>query len=85
MGTTPTETRTEKRNRPIVSLNTIAYCGLSALTAVAIYAPIAEQKAVNHTLKLCNEKQAECKFKYDILMYNETGKVPYKDQPKNQK
>jgi hypothetical protein len=32
---------------------------------------------VNETLKMCNQKPHECKFKYDILMYNETGRVPY--------
>jgi hypothetical protein len=26
---------------------------------------------------MCNQKPYECKFKYDILMYNETGRVPY--------
>lgn len=35
------------------------------------------QSSYNEALKLCNQKQNECKFKYDILMYNETGKVPY--------
>jgi len=80
MGTTPTESRSEKRNYSFVSLNnfyTFAYCLLSALTAISIYAPIAEQKAVQNTLKLCNEKPLECKFKYDILNYQQTGKIPY--------
>ena len=36
----------------------------------------------NDTLKMCNQKPLECKFKYDILMYNETGKVPYTQPPK---
>lgn len=79
MGTTSTETRTEKRNYPTFPVNkfyTFAYCFFSAIIALGIYAPIAEQKAVNNTLKLCNEKQSECKFKYDILMYTETGRVP---------
>jgi hypothetical protein len=36
---------------------------------------------------MCNQKPHECKFKYDILMYNETGRVPYsppkpQEQPK---
>jgi hypothetical protein len=35
------------------------------------------QSSHNDTLKLCNQKPLECKFKYDILMYNETGRVPY--------
>ena len=29
-----------------------------------------------------NENILECKFKYDILMYQETGANPYKNQPK---
>jgi len=39
--------------------------------------------AHNETLKMCNQKPLECKFKYDILNYNETGKVPY-TQPKQE-
>lgn len=35
------------------------------------------QSSYNEALKLCNQKQNECKFKYDIIKYNETGKVPY--------
>jgi hypothetical protein len=35
------------------------------------------QSSHNDTLKMCNQKPLECKFKYDILMYNETGRVPY--------
>jgi hypothetical protein len=38
---------------------------------------------------MCNQKPNECKFKYDILMYNETGKVPYsekvEEKPNNKK
>lgn len=40
------------------------------------------RSATNNTLKMCNQKPLECKFKYDILMYNETGKVPYKEEKK---
>jgi len=35
------------------------------------------QSSYNDALKLCNQKPLECKFKYDIINYNETGKVPY--------
>jgi hypothetical protein len=77
MGTTPTETRIEKRN-PTNFLIPV-YCILSAIVGYNLSGPIIEQS----TLKLCNEKPLECKFKYDILVYNETGKVPV--QSKNQK
>ena len=53
---------------------------LIAITAVGgfgIGGSVKSPSVVNETLKLCNEKPHECKFKYDILMYNETGKVPY--------
>ena len=45
------------------------------------------QSSYNEALKLCNQKQHDCKFKYDILMYNETGRVPYPPvaAPKQQK
>jgi hypothetical protein len=35
------------------------------------------QPTINNTLKLCNQKPLECKFKYDMVMYEETGRVPY--------
>ena len=35
------------------------------------------QSSYNDALKLCNQKPLECKFKYDIIHYNETGKIPY--------
>jgi len=35
---------------------------------------------------MCNEKPLECKFKYDMVKYHETGQIPYKEslvqQPK---
>lgn len=89
MGRTYSEPRIpEQRNYSFVSMKmpyTIVYCVLSAMSAYALVGPMTDRTAVNRTLKMCNEKPLECKFKYDILMYNETGKVPYKDQPKNQK
>jgi hypothetical protein len=43
------------------------------------------QSTIKSMLKLCNEKPLECKFKYDILRYNETGQVPYKEQKEEKK
>lgn len=63
----------------------IAYPGL-ILTAIAGYAiggASSVDTITNNALKMCNQKPLECKFKYDILMYNETGRVPY-SQPKPQ-
>lgn len=82
MGTTREENRLfEQRNytRALISV----YCVLSAIVGYALAGPLVEQKVVNQTLKLCNQRPAECKFKYDILMYNETGKVPISNTHKN--
>ena len=57
---------------------TIIYCVLSALSAYALTGPVTDRTAVNRTLKMCNEKPLECKFKYDIIHYQETGQIPYK-------
>lgn len=57
---------------------TIIYCVLSALSAYALTGPVTDRTAVNRTLKMCNEKPLECKFKYDIIRYQETGQIPYK-------
>ena len=46
---------------------------LGFITGGAFYS----QSSYNDALKLCNQKPLECKFKYDIINYNETGKVPY--------
>ena len=86
MGTTREETRIHRlRNRTSVLIP--VYCILSTLIGYSLSGPITQQSIINQTLKLCNERPLECKFKYDILMYTETGKVPYKAtvQPKNQK
>jgi hypothetical protein len=68
--------------------NYIFYYPITALLAVSAFAiggSMSYKSAVNNTLKMCNQKPLECKFKYDILMYNETGKVPYTTpQPKPQ-
>jgi hypothetical protein len=77
MGTTREETRLSKfRNRTSILIP--VYCLLSTLVGYSLSGPITQQSTIDNTLKLCNEKPLECKFKYDILMYNQTGKVPYK-------
>jgi hypothetical protein len=43
------------------------------------------QTTIKSMLKLCNEKPLECKFKYDIIKYHETGQVPYKEQKEEKK
>jgi len=76
MGTTREEIRLPKvRNRTSVLIS--VYCLLSAIVGYSLSGPITHQSTVNQTLKLCNEKPLECKFKYDMMMYEETGKVPY--------
>ena len=76
MGTTREEGRLSKfRNR--TNLLIPVYCLLSAIIGYTLSGPITRQSTINETLKLCNEHPLECKFKYDILNYNETGKVPY--------
>jgi len=50
---------------------------LTGLIGFAIGGNLSTHSTHNNTLKMCNQKPHECKFKYDILMYNETGKVPY--------
>jgi hypothetical protein len=54
---------------PLLAISLIAGFGIGG----AVKSP----SVINETLKMCNQKPHECKFKYDILMYNETGKVPY--------
>ena len=49
---------------------------LVALAAYAVGGQVTQQTTTNGVLRLCNEKVAECKFKYDILRYNEEGVVP---------
>lgn len=50
---------------------------ISVLFGFGIGGVVNTESTTNNTLKLCNQKPHECKFKYDILMYNETGRVPY--------
>lgn len=82
MGRSYSEGRiSEQRDYTSVSMKmpyTIIYCVLSALSAYALTGPVTDRTAVNRTLKMCNEKPLECKFKYDIIRYQETGQIPYK-------
>lgn len=50
---------------------------ISGFIGFSVGGVVSTESTVNNTLKLCNQKPNECKFKYDILMYNETGRVPY--------
>jgi hypothetical protein len=61
-------------NKPFVFYPILAITGL---VGFALGGSVKSPSVVNDTLKLCNQKPHECKFKYDILMYNETGRVPY--------
>ena len=64
--------------KPIIFFPSLA---LLAISSFSLGGVISRQSVVNETLKLCNQKPLECKFKYDILMYNETGRVPYTATP----
>ena len=59
--------------------------GLLLISAFTFGGMSSRQGTINETLKLCNQKPLECKFKYDILMYNETGRVPYTAAPETVK
>ena len=50
---------------------------LTCISSFALGANTYTQSTINNTLKLCNQKPLECKFKYDMVMYEETGRVPY--------
>ena len=81
MGTTREETRIHRfRNTP--SLLIPVYCLLSAIIGYNLSGPITQQSIINSTLKLCQERPLECKFKYDMVKYNETGIIPYKEPVK---
>ena len=73
------------------TVRTICFVGLSVLIGSSIGSSNGYHHAVNDTLVLCNQKPHECKFKYDILMYEKEGRVPYADptkektQPKQEK
>ncbi len=61
---------------------TISFVVFSLLIGGAVGSAHGAYKAVNDTLVLCNQRPHECKFKYDILMYEKDGRVPYADPTK---
>ena len=66
----------------IVNLQNIGLIGLSLLIGGSVGSMSGSQGAVDSTLILCNQRPHECKFKYDILMYEKDGRVPYVDPTK---
>lgn len=70
----------------ILNIQNLAFLGLTLLVGGSIGSSMGSSRSVQDTLILCNQKPHECKFKYDILMYEKEGKVPYADptQPKIQ-
>ena len=70
----------------ILNLRNVAFFGLVLLIGGSIGSAGGTSRAVQDTLVLCNQRPHECKFKYDILMYEKEGKVPYTNpvQPKTQ-
>ena len=76
MGATREEIRLPKL-RNSSNLLIPVYCILSAIVGYSLSGPITQQSTINSTLKLCNQKPLECKFKYDMVMYQETGRIPY--------
>jgi hypothetical protein len=61
-----------------------SFVALSMLIGGAVSGAVSTQRAVNDTLMLCNQRPHECKFKYDIIMYEKEGRVPYADPTKVQ-
>lgn len=66
----------------IVTFQNIGIFGLSLLIGGSIGSAIGSSRTVEDTLILCNQRPHECKFKYDILMYEKDGRVPYADPTK---
>jgi hypothetical protein len=63
----------------ILNLRNVALFGLTLLIGGSIGSAGGSSRAVKDTLILCNQRPHECKFKYDILMYEQDGRVPYAD------
>lgn len=80
MGTTHSEARISKlRNRPPFPVIYYPVLALSALVGFVLGSNAYTESTINQTLKMCNQKPLECKFKYDMVMYSETGKIPYSE------
>jgi hypothetical protein len=82
MGTTREESGILKvRNRPSFPVIYYPVLALTALMGFFLGSNAYTESTINSTLKMCNQRPLECKFKYDMVMYHETGKVPYTAQP----
>jgi len=87
MGTTRTEVGLpELGNRTSVSVKSkLVYYPALVLVGIvgfALGSNAYTESTINQTLKMCNQKPLECKFKYDMVMYHETGRVPYTELKK---
>ena len=83
MGTTREEPGLPKlRNRTPFPVIYYPVLILTGFIGFALGSNAYTQSTINQTLKLCNQKPLECKFKYEILQYNETGAIPYKEPAK---
>jgi len=60
----------------------VALLVLWAIIGGSVGSSIGSSNSVKETLILCNQRPHECKFKYDILMYEKDGRVPYVDPTK---
>jgi hypothetical protein len=68
----------------IENYKAVSFALLSLVIGAAASGSFSTQRSVDDTLILCNQRPHECKFKYDILMYEKDGRVPYADPTKVQ-
>jgi hypothetical protein len=66
----------------VINIQNVGLIGLALLIGGSVGSSIGSSHAVQDTLILCNQRPHECKFKYDILMYEKDGRVPYVDPTK---
>lgn len=86
MGTTCKETGvSEQRNRTFVPIVYYPAFALTAILGFVLGSNAYTQSTINNTLKLCNQRPLECKFKYDMVMYQETGRIPYTEVKSSEK
>ena len=63
----------------VLNLRNVGFFGLALLIGGSIGSAGGSSRSERETLILCNQRPHECKFKYDILMYEKDGRVPYVD------